>query len=112
MDYDLSDAARAGEYLERLKVTLLELQQAYDRLLGRIQRELGDALRLPYDLAAARPEIARRVQMMQDWVTDMRLRAFILRLGDQQLPDREWLESVRSVELSLNRPVPVCAAIA
>ncbi len=84
------------EYLERLKVTLLELQQAYDQLLGRAQRELVDALRLPADLSIARPEIARRTRMMQDWVTDMRLRAFILRLADGRLPDREWLESVAS----------------
>ena len=83
-------------YFDRFRRALVELQSAYGRLLGAIQRELLDALRLPSETGIARREIAQRVGILQDWVSDLRLKAFILRLSDEKLPDREWLESVAS----------------
>jgi len=93
-----------GEDLDRVPLLedkfrhcLLELQDAYGKLLERIQRELCDALLLPLELADARQEIGRRAQVIQQWVADLELRPFAMRLADQELPDREWLESVASV---------------
>ena len=81
-------------YFSHLKRVLLELQRAYDALLTEIERQLLDALLLPSDMQAARREIAQRARILQEWVADLRLKAFVLRLGDAQLPRREWLESV------------------
>jgi len=84
------------EYFARFRRVLVELQSVYGRLLDTIQRELLDALRLPSETRVARREIAQRAGILQDWVSDLRLKAFILRLSDEKLPGREWLESVAS----------------
>lgn len=88
------DQTAAQAYLAVLKSALLELQGRYDRLLTTVQEEVLTALRLPGDLLVAREEITRRAQVLQEHVTDLRLRAFALRLADAPLPEREWLESV------------------
>lgn len=82
------------QYFSHLKRVLVELQRAYEQLLLNIRRQLLDALLLPSDLEAARREIAPRVQILENWVADLRLKAFVSRLGDANLPQREWLESV------------------
>ena len=81
-------------YFSHLKCVLVELQRAYEQLLISIQGQLLDALLLPSDLEAARQEIAPRAQLLKNWVADLRLKAFVLRLSDTKLPQREWLESV------------------
>jgi len=92
--------AHTDAYLSRFRQALLELQQAYDRLLTGIERELLDALHLPASLSVARQEIAQRASILGDWISDLNLRAFALRLSDGQLPEREWLESVAAVVVS------------
>jgi hypothetical protein len=82
------------QYFSHLKRVLVELQRAYEQLLISIQGQLLDVLLLPSDLGAARREIAPRAQILENWVADLRLKAFISRLGDAKLPQREWLESV------------------
>jgi hypothetical protein len=102
LGFGASDEAQAhtDAYLSRFRQALLELQQAYDRLLTSIERELLDALRLPARLPVARQEIAQRASMLGDWISDLNLRAFALRLSDTRLAEREWLESVAAVVVS------------
>ena len=38
--------------------------------------------------------------ILSDWISDLDLRAFTLRLSDGQLTEREWLESVAAVIVS------------
>lgn len=91
---DLEQVPILGESLRRC---LLELQDAYGRLLERIRRELCDALLLPAELDAARQEIGQRAQVIQPWVADLELKPFAMRLADPEIPSREWLESVAAV---------------
>jgi len=93
----LDDGPVVDTFLERLRGALLELQTAYATLLEHIRAELVAALRLPPSLKEARDEIRQRASIVQDYVSDMQLRAFLFRLQDDQLPDREWLESVASL---------------
>lgn len=83
-------------YFADLKQCLVELQSAYDKLLLKTQKQLVDALLLSSDLEAARHEIAPRAQLLHGWIADLELRAFVSRLGDDGLANREWLESVAS----------------
>ena len=89
-----TDLEVAQAFFAALRDALLELQRAYDALLSTIEAQLLEAMRLPQDMAAARQEAWRRATILQEHVADLRLKAFVLRLGDRQLPDREWLESV------------------
>jgi hypothetical protein len=99
MGYEPGDAGgeRLDAYLARLRRALLELERAYDRLLAAIEGELLAALRLSADLPAARHEMAQRAETLGEWIADLNVRAFALRLGDTRLARREWLESVASV---------------
>jgi len=89
-----ADLIVAHDFFAALRKALLELERAYDVLLTDIQAQLTEAMRLPSDLTAARTEAAQRAAWLQERVADLRLKAFVLRLADQVLPDREWLESV------------------
>jgi hypothetical protein len=91
------DTDKVEDFFSRLKTTLAELHGAYDQLITRIHRELCDALLLPHSLSAARKEIGLRAEIMSEWIADLRLRAFVTRLRDRTLADREWLESVAAV---------------
>jgi Fe-S cluster biosynthesis and repair protein YggX len=82
------------QYFSHLKRVLVELQRAYEQLLISIQSQLLDVLLLPSDLEVARREIAPRAHILENWVADLQLKAFVSRLGDAKLPQREWLESV------------------
>lgn len=95
-----SDTAAVDEALGRLRAGLLELQTAYDNLLRNVEAALLAALRLPAPLTRARPEIGRRAALLETWAADTRLRAFLFRLRDEQLADREWLESVAALVVS------------
>lgn len=86
----------AEAFVDKLRMALAELAKAYDLMLDRARVQLCEALRLPADAEAARKEITERTSVLRDKVTDLRLKAFLLRLGDGRLPEREWLESVLS----------------
>lgn len=86
----------AKRFFVSLRNSLLELERAYDTLLTTVQEQLVDALRLPQAMTAARQEAAQRAMVLQEYVADLKLQAFLQRLADNSLPDREWIESVAS----------------
>lgn len=86
----------AQVFFTTLRDVLLELQRAYDRLLMAVQEELLGAMRLPQAMTAARREVTQRAMILHEYVSDLRLKAFVLRLSDTRLPEREWLESIAS----------------
>jgi hypothetical protein len=91
-----TEVEAAQEFFSAVRKALLELQRAYDELLGAIQTQLYQAMRLPSQTASARQEAFQRAALLMEHVTDLRLVAFVTRLADRQLPDQEWLESVAS----------------
>ncbi|MGQ9681559.1 MAG: hypothetical protein ACUVX9_03370 [Anaerolineae bacterium] len=98
----LDDEVVVDNYLQRLRAVVGELHHAYNKLRERVQGQLLAALRLPGDLSLARQEIRQRASLIEGTVADMRLRAFLFRLRDEQLADREWVESVAA--LVANKP--------
>ena len=81
-------------FFEKLRKSLLELETAYNSLINMIRSELCQFLLLPDQLDEARDEISSRAELLVNWIEELTLKSFILRLKDKRLPDREWLESV------------------
>ena len=94
------DLVAAAKYFAQLKAALRELAGRYPALLDKIREQLLDALRLPGAVAPGRSEAAARFGHLSGRVTDLRLKAFIGRLVDEKLEEREWLESLGSLLVS------------
>lgn len=94
------DQGAADAFAGRLKSVLAELSRAYDMMLGETRVHLYDALGLPVDESRGREEITERALAIHDKVSDLRLKAFAMRLADKEIPYKEWLESVFSCVIS------------
>jgi hypothetical protein len=90
-------------FVKTLKDALDELRAAFPRLQERVRKQLCDVFRLPSSLQDSRTELASRAQQVLLSVTEPKLRAFCLRLMDDNLPESEWLVSLGSY-LALKPP--------
>ncbi len=81
-------------FVEQLIETLTELRNAYPALLIRIRLALQDAFNAKGNEDEFRSLMAVRSASFAGFVTDMRVKAFVLRLGDTSLSDTQWIESV------------------
>ncbi|MEZ4448302.1 MAG: hypothetical protein R3B09_02400 [Nannocystaceae bacterium] len=97
-------ASRAGEYAALLAESLQALDGAYAGLLESVRRSLADALDLSFEATPLRSELVERAKRIQTLATDPRLRSFIIRSLDTELPDREWLESLTTIVIVPQRP--------
>ncbi|MEI7899379.1 MAG: hypothetical protein WCK89_03945 [bacterium] len=81
----------------RLRTALHDIRSAYTKLIER----LGFAICAAFDVAtgwpAGRSMVAKRATQLATTVTDPSLRAFVLRLADDALADRAWIESVANL---------------
>lgn len=89
-----TDLDTARLFFDHLRATIQELQGAYASLLDELRKQLIESLRLPHALNEARKVIRDRASELQPCVADVKLKAFLNRLGDSTLPDDKWLESV------------------
>lgn len=97
-------ASRAGEYAALLAESLRTLDGAYAGLLESVRRSLAGALDLSFEETPLRSELVERAKRIQPLATDPRLRAFLVRSLDTELPDREWLESLTTIVIVPQRP--------
>jgi len=97
VDISEFDSDKVDQYFLHLKRTLVELRNAYEKLLGEVQEDLINALLLSSDLDTARQEVSSRARLLEEWVDDLQLKAFVHRLANTELSHREWLESVASI---------------
>jgi len=102
---DLSSSnQQTDEFLKKLKEALINLQKSYDKLLSDIEQRIKKAFLLPKNLNDARRIIKQRGYEIIQMIADVKLKAFVLRLSDDSLDERKWLESVAMVVVS-NPPV-------
>ena len=83
----------------RLKAALEELKIAYPLLRDRIREKITATFQLGKSSSffqAARDGLSQRCEALLINIRDMDLKAFCLRLLDNQLPEPDWLESVAS----------------
>lgn len=90
-------------FIRGLKSALDELRAAFPELQERLQKLLRGAFDLPGAFQQFRTALARRAEQVVLGVNEPRLRAFCLRLMDDNLPESEWLESLGSF-LALKPP--------
>jgi hypothetical protein len=83
-------------FIRILKSALDELRLAYPSLQERVRSRLREAFQLPDSSQQSRCLLAGRSQDVLLSVTESKLRAFCLRLLDDNLPESEWLESIGS----------------
>jgi hypothetical protein len=91
------------EFVAVLKRSVNELRGAYPELLGRIREHLREAFPLPGSFTEFRSTLSGRAEEILLCVTEVKLKAFCLRLLDDGLPEQQWLESVGSY-LALKPP--------
>ena len=93
----------ASQFIQTLKVALDDLRMAYPQLEERLRTQLRTAFELPGSFQIFRTKLAQRAEQILLSVTEPKLRAFCLRLIDENLPEADWLESLGSY-LALKPP--------
>lgn len=92
-----SDEKELKQFVALLKDAIAELRAAYPELLRRMKQALVTRFDLSGSLAETRLELAERAEDLLIAVSDLKLKAFCLRLADGQLPDPEWIEALGSL---------------
>jgi hypothetical protein len=98
-----TDGKNAAEFIETLRTALDNLRMAYPQLEERLRNQLRTAFESPGNFQAFRAVLAGRAEQILLSVTEPKLRAFCLRLIDENLPEADWLESLGSY-LALKPP--------
>jgi hypothetical protein len=90
-------------FVRALKTALDELRAAYPELIERLRVRVKQEFMQPGSLNQFRTLLASRVEYVLLSVSEPKLRAFCLRLLDDNLPELDWLESLGSY-LALRPP--------
>ncbi len=90
-------------FVKTLKAALDDLRTAFPELQERLRNEIRSVFDLPGTFQQFRTALAKRAASVVLAVNEPRLRAFCLRLVDDNLPESEWLESLGSY-LALKPP--------
>lgn len=79
---------------KKLALLITDIQQSYDRLLDRLAESIRDAFDSAAPIDELRFELQGRSTAMSKSLSETDLRAFVLRVGDDKLAYRKWLESL------------------
>ena len=90
-------------FVKILKSALDELRAAYLEMQDRLRLQLRNAFQMPGSFQQFRSGVAIRAERILAGIIEPKLRAFCLRLFDDNLPEIDWLESVGSF-LALKPP--------
>lgn len=80
-----------------LRAALAELQQAYPKLLAKVEDLVFKAFSLGRPLSQARTELTHRCKLIGELAVDQKLRAFVTRVLDATSDDNVWLESIAAL---------------
>lgn len=80
----------------KLPIYISEIQTSYDRLLDRIAASITDSFETAIPVNEFRPELFSRAKAISNKLAEVELKSFVLRLGDDKLNYRQWLESLAS----------------
>lgn len=90
-------------FVRTLKKALDELRAAYPELQQRLRDRIRESFALPGSFQQFRSTLATRAEHILLTIIEPNLRAFCLRLMDDNLPESDWLESLGSY-LALKPP--------
>ena len=88
-------------FVDTLRTAIEELRQAYSALHDRMKTALGDSFGVAVTFPKVRNSLSERAKVALMNVTEPRLKAFALRLADEELAEPEWLDSLGSLVGSL-----------
>ena len=91
------------EFTDALKKAIDDLRAAFPELQERLSKGIRNAFDIPGDFQQFRATLAVRAGRAVLGVNEPKLRAFCLRLMDDNLPESEWIESLGSY-LALKPP--------
>jgi len=91
------NSAKIQFFVMTLKKALDELRFSYPNLLDRIKKETTSSFDTSNDFVQARKEIASRSEGLLIHIREPKLKAFGMRLFDENLEETEWLESLGSL---------------
>ena len=94
--FDAVGAPSEGDveiFVEELRVVIRELQLAYPSLLDSIEDSIRTGLNLPNDQHSLRRELGDRAARLLPVAVDANLKAFLIRVSDEDLGREEWIVS-------------------
>ena len=92
--YEEMNPTTVGRFFNTLQRVLSELNRAYDDLLDSVAQLLASAFSLRGNGEEIRVELYRRAESLLDLTIETKLKGFFLRVCDEELDFREWLEAI------------------
>ena len=91
IEVEFSDHENIAAKLPRI---IFEIQASYDRLFERLSLSVTDSFETASPITEFRKELTDRCRTISSKLADLDLKSFVLRLGDDKLDYRNWLESL------------------
>ncbi len=89
-----TDSDTVHEFFNILRSSLSELNRAYDDLLSFIEEMLISAFSLQSNSDSPDIELINRARPLLDWAIDTKLKGFLIRICDEGLDFKEWVEAI------------------
>ncbi len=89
-----TDSETVNAFFNILRSALSELNRAYDELLSFIEEMLISAFSLQSDGDSPHIELINRARPLLDWTIDTKLKGFLIRICDEELDFKEWVEAI------------------
>ena len=89
-----TDSKTVDAFFNSLRGALSELNRAYDGLLSFIEGMLVSAFSLQSNSDSPHTELINRAQPLLNWTIDTKLKVFLIRVCDEGLDFKEWLEAI------------------
>ncbi|MDE0089167.1 MAG: hypothetical protein OXU23_25850, partial [Candidatus Poribacteria bacterium] len=100
--FDLTESIednRVQDFAEKLKVYLGELKDAYTELLERLKSVIFEVFNVDSS-SQGRNLLEKRAEVLRVSVSESQLKALCVRLSDDRLSEKKWIESVASFIVS------------
>ncbi|MCD9187011.1 MAG: hypothetical protein LUM44_11300 [Pyrinomonadaceae bacterium] len=94
---------QVSEFCKKLLNSLSEIKRIYDELLRDLEAMLFGSFNIKELGEKGRAELAKKVEVIADYVSSPKLKSFILRITDPNADFRSWLESLG--ELVVNKRI-------
>ena len=89
-----TDSKTVDAFFNSLRGALSELNRAYDDLLSFIEGMLVSAFSLQSKDDSPHTELIKRAQPLLNWTIDTKLKVFLIRVCDEGLDFKGWLEAI------------------
>ena len=89
-----TDSKTVDAFFNSLRSSLSELNRAYDNLLSFIEEMLVSAFSLQSNGDSPHIELIKKAQPLLDSVIETKLKGFLIRICDEELDFKEWVEAI------------------